>query len=390
MATEEDEKRLADTNMENYGGEEHRQKQHEIALKQEEWKNAGKEFGIQVWRIEKFRVKHWPEEDYGTFYDGDSFIVLNTYPNPENENAKLFNVHFWLGKDTTQDEAGTAAIKTVELDDCLKDLPVQYREVQGHETKRFKDLFPAMNILKGGVDSGFKKVTKKVYNPRLIHIMKQGKKVFTNEVNLSPESLNNNDAFVLDHGDIIFQFRPPSCSVWEKQASNKWVINTEEHRKGAVKTKHVVDWNDEGEIADKFWAYFGGKPESLPETSIAVQKKEEAEKIFNSHVNKIFHITNEGSEHCQVELKQEGVLDRSILADEDDDVLLVDVGRVVFVWIGSTANKEEFRYAMKHADEYLRDNNRPVWTPIERIQSGREPSHFWKCFGCEKVSADIV
>ena len=53
---------------------------------------------------------------HGRFYSGDSYIVLNTY---EVEGKKLYNVHFWLGSETTQDEMGTAAYKTVELDDLL-------------------------------------------------------------------------------------------------------------------------------------------------------------------------------------------------------------------------------------------------------------------------------
>lgn len=27
--------------------------------------------------LQKFKVTLWPEEDYGKFYDGDSYIILN-------------------------------------------------------------------------------------------------------------------------------------------------------------------------------------------------------------------------------------------------------------------------------------------------------------------------
>ena len=33
--------------------------------------------GLQIWRIENFHVVSWPKERTGSFYDGDSYIVLH-------------------------------------------------------------------------------------------------------------------------------------------------------------------------------------------------------------------------------------------------------------------------------------------------------------------------
>jgi len=41
-----------------------------------------------------------------------------------------WNIHFWLGAESSIDEYATAAIKAVELDNYLGSGPVQYREVK--------------------------------------------------------------------------------------------------------------------------------------------------------------------------------------------------------------------------------------------------------------------
>jgi len=389
---EETKKRLADTNLENYGGADHRAKQKAIAEKQAEWDGAGDNVGVQVWRINKFKVDHVDTEDYGSFYSGDSYIVLNTYLEEGGE-EKLHNVHFWLGESTSTDEAGAAAIKTVELDDRLGDLPVQYREVQGHETKSFLGLFPSINILDGGHESGFRHVTPEEYEHRLIHVSgRNKKKMKAKQVPLNVENLNSTDCFLLDAGTELFQFHPPGCNVWEKQACLGKVLEIEEQRKGKVKNKYLIDWTDgapEGPDQEKFWAHFdGGKPDELPEKSEYQLKKKAEENAFKSHVNKMFHVTNESGE-MSIEEVQSGVLNRETLEQEQDDALIIDVGRIIFVWIGATANREESKTAMTSAQQYMSESGRPMWTPVTRVFSGKEPANFWKAFGCERCPKDI-
>lgn len=120
-------------------------------------RGAGANPGVEVWRIENKVPVRQPKESYGKFCKGDSYLVLKT--TISSGGAYEWDLHFWLGEESSVDEIGIAAYKTVELDDSLGGAPVQYRETQGNESSKFQAIFKqGITYLDGGVDSGFKKV----------------------------------------------------------------------------------------------------------------------------------------------------------------------------------------------------------------------------------------
>jgi gelsolin len=362
--------KLEDSNMANYGSAEHKGMRKDAAKKEKAWEGCGKEKGVQIWRIEKFQVKNWPKDRYGEFYSGDSYICLHT--KLDDEGKKTYDVFFWLGGSTTQDEAGTAAYKTVELDDLLGDEPVQYREVQGNETKKFLDLFPKISILEGGVESGFRNVKPEDYKPRLLHVTGYQKHVQVYQVPLAPESLNNHDAFVLDAGAKVYQFNGKKASAWEKRKANAILDELQASRHGKVKQTYIIDGlQDKGNpLIEEFWQYFGGRPAKIEEE----EKMKEPPKVILT----LQHVSDaSGVMECKEVCR--GKLDKSKL--DTNDCFILDAGAGLFVWLGNGSNKTEKREAMKYATDYLSNQGRdPNSVPIARVTEGKEPAEFWEAF----------
>ena len=129
-----------------------------------------KAVGLEIWRIviccqAMAKVKVW-RVPHRRFLHPTTH--LPTRPVPP---ALAWDVSFWIGNESTQDEYGTAAYKTVELDDFLGRKAMQHREVQGAESKRFLRYFPkGIKYLKGGVASGFKHVEAEKREPVLLRV----------------------------------------------------------------------------------------------------------------------------------------------------------------------------------------------------------------------------
>ena len=209
------ETKFEDSNIALLGSDFEKALRKERAEAEPEWQKAGLKVGLQIWRIEKFNVKPWPLEEYGNFFTGDTYIVLNT-KKKEGSDALEYNAHMWVGKETSIDEAGTAAYKIVELDDHFNGAATLIYEPQDYESDIFRSYFRIITIMAGGIESGFKKVPIEEYKPHLIHVTGNGSCVHGSEVPLHFKSLNGADVFILDAGKTIFNWRGKNSSGYEK------------------------------------------------------------------------------------------------------------------------------------------------------------------------------
>jgi len=355
---------IADSNIANLGSDLEKKVRLAASNKEPAWAEAGKKLGLEIWRIEKFNVKSWPKDQYGSFYSGDSYIVLNTYKKPEGE-AFLWDVHFWLGTYTSQDEAGTAAYKTVELDDHLGGAPIQHREVQGYESTLFLSYFKnEIKLLEGGVESGFKHVKPTEYKPRLLHI-KGKKKVRVTQVDLTFKSLNSGDVFILDRGLKVFQWNGNKAGVGEKQKGSQMAQAIAGERNGLAKVQVL----EEGDKEKEFWSVLGEGP-----IKTAEQGGDDNETDKGVEAKCLFRLSDATGTLTFTQVGKGPTVKRALL--DSSDVFILDTGSEVYSWIGKGASVQEKQKALSFAQDYLTKYNRPAYLPIARVLEGGESPTF--------------
>ncbi|KAM7264597.1 hypothetical protein ACFE04_002280 [Oxalis oulophora] len=326
------------------------------------FQGAGQRIGTEIWRIEDFQPVPLPKPDHGKFYMGDCYIVLQT--SPGKGGAYLHDIHFWIGKDSSQDEAGTAAIKTVELDAVLGGRAVQHRELQGHESDKFLSYFkPCIIPLEGGIASGFKKPEEEVFETRL-YTCKGKRAVRMKQVTFARSSLNHDDVFILDTENKIFQFNGANSNIQERAKALEVIqFLKEKYHEGTCDVAIVDDGKlDTESDSGEFWVLLGGfAPIGKKVTS--------DDDIVPESTSATLYSINEG----QVNIV-EGELSKSLL--ENNKCYLLDCGSEVFVWVGRVTQIEERKAACQAAEEFLATQNRPKATRVTRLIQGYETHSF--------------
>merc|ERR1712172_286323 len=320
-----------------------------------------------LWRVQKLELVPVPKGQEGKFYEGDCYLHFDKNPNEQ-------HVHFWIGGECSVDEQAVAAIKAVELDNLFGGLPIQHREVQGFESKRFKDQFPdGMMIKKGGMESGLAKAETNAHDAKLFKVAGGMRPVMT-EVTMAWSSMNHGDVFVLDSGKKIFVWKGSAASGQEKMQAGLIAAKMGDHMGEEI--VHVEDGEEEAEC-DEEWT------EHLPLDGRAEIKDKDAahDKAVTTEVAKsidLFKVSD-----VTGEMKTEQVKEGNLTKDDLDpnDAFLVSAGALgIWVWLGRKATKGERQSAMQLGEKFIRENGLPPQTALTRTFQNGEPEEFKSLF----------
>jgi len=301
---------------------------------------------VKVWGIEDFDKKLIPESEHGKFFTGDSYIVMKEHENKNGESA--YDLHMWIGDKSTQDEYGSCAFLTTQLDDEFGGVPVQYRETQGSESSKFLGYFkPAIQYKMGGVKSGFAHVTPNDFSDIKRLLWVRGRhQVRVDEVEMTWESLNNSDCFIIDMGDDIY--------VWSGEKSNHFeriqTMNVANSIKNNERGGKVTVTNLDGSTS-KLHKLLG---EPSCEIADAEPEKPRA-RVCVSAENKIqlYKISDESGDIETTLVADKLPFEQSML--ESGDVYLVNntAAEQIFVWKGRGASNKERKSAMATAVKFI-------------------------------------
>lgn len=324
-----------------------------------------------MWRIEKFDLVAVPENLYGGFYTGDAYLVLKTIK--QTSGNLQYDLHFWLGDYCTQDESGSAAIFTVQMDDYLGGKPIQYREVQGHESKAFLGYFKkGLQYMQGGVASGFKHVvTNEVVMQRVLQV--KGRRVVrATEVPVSWDSFNQGDCFILDLGNEIYQWCGSKSNRFEKLKATQLAKGIRDNERSGRARVYVCD---EGVEREKMLEVLGEKPD-LPEGASDDVKADAS----NRKMAKLYKVSDASGDMAIALVAAENPFTQSAL--ESSDCFILDHGSdgKIFVWKGKDANMEERKAAMKAADEFIKKMGYPKHTQVQILPEMGETPLFKQFF----------
>ncbi|XP_077011245.1 villin-1 [Tamandua tetradactyla] len=329
--------------------------------------------GVHIWRIEAMQMVPVPPNTFGSFFDGDCYVVLAIH---KTGGHLSYDIHFWVGQASSQDEQGAAAIYTTQMDDFLEGRAVQHREVQGNESETFRGYFKkGLVIQKGGVASGLKQVETNSYNVRRLLHVKGKRNVVAGEVEMSWKSFNRGDVFLLDLGKLIIQWNGPESNHMERLRGMNLAKEIRDQERGGRAYVGVVDGENQQaapQLMEVMRHVLGPQRElkaAVPDSAVEPALKASL---------KLYHVSDSEGKLVIREVATQP-LTQDLLSHEDC-YILDQGGLKIYVWKGKKANAEERKAAMSQALNFIKAKQYPPSTQVEVQNDGAESAVFQQLF----------
>jgi len=170
------------------------------------------------------------------------------------------------------------------------------------------------------------------------------------------KNLDTNDVFIVENDTTAWIWIGKNAHEIERKLANNFAIHVTDIKPTII---------EEDQEPQEFWTAIGGKYAYNTEV-------EENEQVYET---KLHHVTL--NKNLDIQLEEISDFEQEDLVG--DDVMLLDAGTELYVWIGSGADDNERKLANKIAQQYLEKRNRSS-TVVIVIKEAEEPLAFKKLF----------
>ncbi|XP_068672970.1 protein flightless-1 homolog [Montipora foliosa] len=339
--------------------------------------------GMECFVLEGRKFVRLPEEEIGHFYTGDCYVFLCRYwvpveqPEGEDEEEELIEqeedfqcvVYFWQGRDANQMGWLTFTFSLQKKFEMLFGEKLEVLKTnQQQEAPRFLAHFKGKFIIHKGKRKESDKGEKS--KAKLYHIRSSGGILAKRVIEIEPSArhLNSEFCYILkvpfenySEDGIIYVWIGSKAT--ESEADHAKELGNEIWDSG-----YTVQIVNEGEEPENFfWVGIGGKKD-YDESAEYIKYA----RLFRcSNEKGYFAISEKCSDFCQDDLAS-------------DDVMILDTGHEVFVWMGPQSSDVERKMAIKSAQVYIQHLMQlDTTSPIRKLRCtfrGKEPHQFTRCF----------
>ncbi|CAF0828536.1 unnamed protein product [Brachionus calyciflorus] len=335
------------------------------------FKNLYEANGLTIWRVTDANFIKIEDDDIGSFYSGDCYLILNIM---NGRRGKERYIHYWLGESCSQSEMLSVSIKAAELEEILNGCAVTHKEVQNYESPLFESYFPnGIKYLKGGYLNKENKSNSSADIKRLF-MVKGRNNVKVAEVPFKSSSLNKSDVFIVEDGQDIYVWNPPFANSSEKSKALKYAKELKDSEKNGRKI-HIID--NDWDTNKKFWAYFDCTSDKIK--SYSNIKDDNYQPKQNQNGFKLYKVSDEKNGKPIITLVGVSPLKKALL--DSKDCFIIDCDELGFyTWIGKKCTHKEKIAAVQAANELMARNNNPIYLPCVRVIEGAETIVFKDLF----------